>query len=92
MSGDYKPLARYEGDCTGGPLDGSRLVTRQPAGFLLVNRPAGELVAYRAVGPRFVAAARGAYDRADLRAMIGEPDHRLRLDVLAYDPERMAPW
>ncbi|MFB6393013.1 hypothetical protein [Polymorphospora lycopeni] len=36
----------YEAICHGGPLDGQHAISRRPAGFLLVDRPAGQCWIY----------------------------------------------
>lgn len=77
--------------CSGGPLDGQEFTSRFPKGFLIVNRPAVQVVVYdwngisfaaRPVEPELTWGPKNRY-RAAL-----EPNY----DVVAYDAERMGPW
>jgi hypothetical protein len=77
--------------CRGGPLDGRECVTRFPDGFVLIRKGAQWWAWWYRVG-----ADRSAHaDRepeAIARERVREVANGERFDVIAYDPQRMAPW
>lgn len=60
----------YTGMCVGGPLDGQYETCRYPAGFVLVDRPAGRAWVYKRGGRRrwFIAALADGREARPYRA------------------------
>jgi hypothetical protein len=80
----------------GGPLDGMRVPCRNPAGLLLINKPAGQAMVYELYlkpgmrGRKKLVTDGLVRELDDQRAMdTADAD---RFDVLAYDAEGMGPW
>lgn len=75
--------------CQGGPLSGQQVPVRFPLGFILVNRPVGQVIIYR-VNALGICQARDAVTEHVLKRRLAAL--RDEWDVIAYDPERMGPW
>jgi hypothetical protein len=91
-------MGEYTAWCVGGLFDRQRWTSRFPKGFMVVNRPAGEIVIYDAVDGAWVAREENGSWKLPEISDENAPKNRWRAalepnyDVVAYDPERMRPW
>lgn len=76
-------MSNYQGLAVGGPYDGQKVISRNPKGFVLVDKPNSRAWVYDFQGDRFVAREGDTFDPyKGWRA--AESDG---WDVLAFDPE-----
>jgi hypothetical protein len=78
--------------CHGGPLDGRTFASRSPRGFVIVRKgPTWEAWWYDtdgAIRHRAQHSAAHPITREEVRGLANGG----AWDVIAYDPDRMAPW
>lgn len=86
--------------CIGGPMHNMQFTSRFPKGFLVVNRPAGQVALYDYVENSDTFVVRVDLEAHDWRLpeRVGADKNRYRAalepnyDVIAYDAERMGDW